>query len=763
MIKLISGMKAIIFLSLVFLFAFSSNALAAQRRAEELNTEGERLLKDGSMKSAFMKFREAADYDSLFAEPRYNLGLIYEKRGDGQTAREEFRAALSLSPQDPRIIKKVNEYIFRDVEAFLDSEDFEKATALIENLLVSEPRNPAFLIAQARVQIHLENWSRSRQILHEVIQLANNFAIPKDDPTIPVAHALYSLASFRDRQYYDAYVNIRRAKVLLGDRPHKLVDAILPEVAGDDNPVVKLWREGDALYDAGKLDKALEAYTKLLELHKPIKEVQDRIDHCNNMMKAAQLIKKGKRLVGNGEWKAAREIYGQIQGLGMDTKQIRETIEYIEKKIYQIEHPQEKVDLSDDTFEKNLQFLQESSLFGQIQDNLFETYQQAQDFYANGEFEQALGLYSSISLEKPDYEDVATKMQLCQQAINKRQTSLYATGVVVLIVLVVGCMLLNTFLRGLPKKRRDDAIRAVESAKSSGNWKKVISQSERLLNYVVNEKEVGKINLGMAQAHFKLGNYEKAVELAQFCLKVDHRNKAARTVLGKCYLERGVISDASIREYKELIQLEPGNLKLLRTLADYYVKKEMIDRDALDVYKRLLRLEPDNARILELIAVSYKEEGRVDAEAMTVYEDVITRDPDNIEFRQVLAAAYFQKELYDESLKECKLILHFDPENKDINKIFQQSYIKIGKLTECIIEYERLLEANSDSKFLKRSLDKLYEMRSLSPDFDNKGNDSDKQQNVGMAGSARAITVCRKCAHLNPATAETCKRCGATL
>jgi len=74
------------------------------------------------------------------------------------------------------------------------------------------------------------------------------------------------------------------------------------------------------------------------------------------------------------------------------------------------------------------------------------------------------------------------------------------------------------------------------------------------------------------------------------------------------------------------------------------------------------------------------------------------------------------------------------------------------------------VEANSDSKFLKRTLDKLYEMRSLSPDFDGKAKESDDQLSSSPAGAAsRAITVCKKCAHLNPATADTCKRCGATL
>lgn len=737
-------------------------SMAAQRKAQDMCDEGISMFESGDMRGAFMKFREAADYDSLFGDPHYYLGLIYEKRADYDSARREFEEAFSSARQDPKIIKKMNEYLFIDFEKLLEINEVGKAQKLLDGILESEPRNGTYMLGQARIQIKAEAWDKAYKVLNELLGLVGNFVIKEDDPCIPRANAFFAMVNFRMQKYYDAYIHIKRA-LTASKTKDTMIDNIALEVGGDGNPLVKLWKEADSLFEANKFAEAKEAYEKVLQIHRTIREVQDKRDRCANVLKAKGLLQKGKKLVDNKEWKLARDVYNEVLALGVETPKINETIEYIDKKIYQMEHPQEKVDLSDSAFEKHLEEMQNSTLFGEVRDNFFEKYQEAQNLYEKGMYEEAKGLFLSIQIEKADYEDVAEKVRLCDRAIEGKQISIYALGGIGLFILIVFISLIRVYMARLPAKRKAEAHKAIEHARENGNFKRVIKESRRLLNMMVTEKEIAKINQGIAQAYYKLDDWDKAIEHAQTTLKIDHRNQAAKTVLAKAFLEKGVTSDLAIREYKNLLPLEPGNMKLLETLADYYVKKEMVDKDAVDVYKKLIKYQPENFKILELIGVSYKEEGRTDAEAIAVYEEILARDPETFEFRHILARAYFNKELYEETIKECKFYLRVEPNDKTMNKLFQSGYIKLNKLTECIIEYERLLETHSDSKYIKRELDKLYEMRSLSgKNIEGGGDGSGGGDGPGFSSGPmmKSISVCPKCAHLNPGGAAACKRCG---
>lgn len=735
-------------------------SMAAQRKAQEMCEEGIKMYEAGDIRGSFMKFREAADYDSLYGDPHYYLGLIYEKRSDYDSARKEFEEAFSSARQDPKIIKKMNEYIFIDFEKLLEADETGKAQKLLDEILENEPRNGTYMLGQARINIKAEAWDKAYKVLNEILGLASSFVIKEDDPCIPRANAYFALVNFRMQKYYDAYIHIKRALTAVKAKD-EVIDNIALEVGGDGNPLVKLWKEADALYDSNKFVEAKAAYEKVLEIHRTIREVQDKRDRCVNVLKAKELLQKGKKLVDSKEWKTAKDVYNEVLALGVETPKINETIEYIDKKIYQIEHPQEKVDLSDAAFEKHLEEMQKSDMFGEVRDNFFEKYQEAQSLYEKGMIEEAKGIFLSIQIEKPDYEDVAEKVRMCDKAMDSKQFSLYALGGIGLFILIVVTSLMKVYFARLPAKRKAEALKAIEHAREGGNFKRVVKESQRVLNMMVTEKEIAKLNQGIAQAYYKLEDWDKAIEHAQTTLKIDHRNQAARTVLAKAFLEKNVTSDLAIREYKNLLPLEPGNMKLLETLAEYYVKKEMVDKDAVDVYKKLFKYQPDNFKILELIGVSYKEEGRTDAEAIAIYEEILSVEPENFEFRHVLARAYFDKELFEETIKECKFYLRVEPNDKTMNKLFQSSYIKLNKLTECIIEYERLLETHSDSKYLKRELDKLYEMRSLSGkavdgDGEGAGGETDGRSGISM----KSISVCPKCAHLNPGGASACKRCG---
>jgi tetratricopeptide (TPR) repeat protein/ribosomal protein L40E len=752
---------------LVFLFSaiflcLPSIAPAAQREAENYNAQGLKFLEQGDIRRAFMEFKKASDYDSLYADPLYYQGIIYEKRGSLEEARQKFEAAIAVSPQDPKIILKINKFIYKDFLQFLDENELEKAEKIIDVLLNSEPRNPEYIFGQGRFFIKKENWEAAAKSLYQVIQMGNNYEIPDElKHVLAMSHAYYSLVSFQQKKYYDAYFHIRNAqKKAVKTNPE--IENIMRMVAGDENPVVKLWRDADSLYNEKKYSLALKKYQEVLTYHRAIKEVQDRIEQIEKIFRAVELNNKAEQFYKVSKWEEAKAVYIQIQELGFNEEKIKQRIEELDKRIFQLKNPKIKVDLSDSAFQKNLEFMQQHELFGEIEDNFFDRYSRAQNLYDKEDYAAAMGLYQSIYMDNPDYEDVSVKMKKCQEFLENKKKSNYATIVYAILVLIGVIFLIKLFKKSLPLWHKSRLMKSLEKSREKKNWKKVISICKKLITYTKSEKEVAKINLNISQAFLYDGQYNKALEHAQLVLKCDHRSTAAHSVMAKSFLETNNVSDVAIKEYQNLIKLEPKNMKLLKILTDYYVKRESIDKDALDIYKRLLKYEPDNFKVLELTGVSYKESGRMDAEALRVYEEIIQKDPGNMEFHQTLARAYFEKELFEEAINHSRIYLNHLPENKAVNKIFQQSFIKLKKLTECILEYERIAEKFTESKFLKRTIDKLYEMRSLAGDSGGASKDSSSSANPAMSGQ-KSIFVCSKCACLNSPGAKICKRCQAPL
>lgn len=739
------------------------NVYAAQREAEKFNESGLKYLEKGQLRQAFMQFKKASDYDSLYADPLYYQGIIYEKRENPEEARKKFEAALSLTPQDLKIIKKINEFKYKDFIRALEEDNFSTAQRIIDALLNSAPSSARYLFGQGRLYIRKEEWPAAAKFLYQVIQKGNNYEIKEEDQDVLVmAHAYYSLVSFQNKKYYEAYIHIKRAQKTSKVKNSE-IEKITRMVAGSDNPLVRLWREADELYEKHKYQEALEKYEKVLEYHRSIKEVQDKIETIEKIFKAVELNKKAEQLYRESKWVESKEIYLKMQDLGFSEEKIKLRIQELDKRIYKINHPEKKIDLSDSAFEKDLEIMQKHELFGEIDDNYYERYKRAQELYDSEEYSAAMGIFQSIYVDKPDYEDVSAKMKKCQAFINNKKKSSYANIVYAVIVVFIIFFIINLIKKNLPIWRKKKAMKALEKARAKKNWKKVISICKKLIAYAASEKEIGKINLNIAQAFLNEGQYSKTIEHAQLVLKCDHRSSAGHSVLAKAFLEIGNVSDSAIKEYQTLIKLEPRNNKLLNVLAGYYIKREAIDKDAIDIYKKLLKVEPENFKVLELIGVSYKESSRMDAEALRVYEEIIKKDATNMEFHQTLAHAYFEKELFEESINHSRIFLNTSPENKGINKIFQQSFIKLKKLTECILEYERIAENFSDSKFLKRTIDKLYEMRSLAGDTPQSNNTSGEITEKAQSSGRKSIIVCPKCACLNSPGAKVCKRCQAPI
>ncbi len=86
----------------------------------------------------------------------------------------------------------------------------------------------------------------------------------------------------------------------------------------------------------------------------------------------------------------------------------------------------------------------------------------------------------------------------------------------------------------------------------------------------------------------------------------------------------------------------------------------------------------------------------------------LDRVPSHQEVRQYLAHAYYKDKKYNNSIKQCLIILKKDPNNINTRKLLGDCYIKKELLSKAIKEYEAIFEYRNKDKDVVRTLAELY-------------------------------------------------------
>lgn len=110
-----------------FLFALLINlpAFAINEEAINLYNNGIELTGKEKYKEAAEKFQKALEKDPNFIDAYYNLGILYEFRGDDEKAVNIFSKALRLNPEDYEIMYKLA-VINYNLENFEQAEEYMK-------------------------------------------------------------------------------------------------------------------------------------------------------------------------------------------------------------------------------------------------------------------------------------------------------------------------------------------------------------------------------------------------------------------------------------------------------------------------------------------------------------------------------------------------------------------------------------------------------------------------------------------------------------
>lgn len=165
------------------------------------------------------------------------------------------------------------------------------------------------------------------------------------------------------------------------------------------------------------------------------------------------------------------------------------------------------------------------------------------------------------------------------------------------------------------------------------------------------------------------GSYRDILKDKQQAVALEQENRQVKTE---------DVASRLIREYEARLQVEQGNLKLMRTLAELYTQKNDFDR-ALEYYNAIAQTSGslDSALRKAMAETNIKK-----------FDLALSQlDPQAPDYTEQAAQLKAQRDTY--SLEECKQRAEAYPSDLQIRFELGQLYFQAGKISEAIQEFQK--------------------------------------------------------------------------
>lgn len=314
---------------------FEDNAVATQ--AVQLLQESASLLQQQKFDEAEAKLQESLAINPSEPNAYFNLALVHINRGNWDKVEKNLKKAQELllvyqkaNPGNPALQQQLDAVqreldliplrrLAGEIEAAMDSKDFETALAKLDEMVKLQPTNPSVYYNQALALIQMNRLPEASEKLDKAIELAPDEQALKDlknriGEVVKAQEAAALKAKvatvqtlYQEKKYEEAIAKAKEAM----------------EVVPDDLKTV-LWAQmANAYLALEKYEEAVEAYHKHLDLSgKPVAEGLFEL--------AQQLSRKGKQ-------SEAAAIYQRILEVNPDFPEV-----YYELGMYAFYEQQDK-------------------------------------------------------------------------------------------------------------------------------------------------------------------------------------------------------------------------------------------------------------------------------------------------------------------------------------------------------------------------------------------------------------------------------------
>ena len=182
-----------------------------------------------------------------------------------------------------------------------------------------------------------------------------------------------------------------------------------------------------------------------------------------------------------------------------------------------------------------------------------------------------------------------------------------------------------------------------------------------------------RVYASIADAHFRLGNYERALKYVVESLKLDTNYSSGHLLLGSILAELGDYARA-IRSYKRVLVLDQNNPYAYYNLGLLHYKKEDV-RNAIEYLEKARELNPNDPKIWNNLGVAYYDQSLF-PQAMICYSEALRLDP-NYE------SAARNMILLQQSIPPAPpVVVQASPEKKPAKKKIYRNTVKKKSSTE---------------------------------------------------------------------------------
>jgi len=168
---------------------------------------------------------------------------------------------------------------------------------------------------------------------------------------------------------------------------------------------------------------------------------------------------------------------------------------------------------------------------------------------------------------------------------------------------------------------QNDPLQQALSLHQAGRYADAIQIYESI---IINNPPDPRIYASMADAHYRLGNTERALKYSVEALKLDPNYSSGHLLLGTVLGEMGDMIRA-IRAYEKVIALDQNNPYAYYNLGLLYYKKSDI-RSALEYLERARDLNPNDANIWNNLGVAYYDNNQL-SKASAAYSQALSINP----------------------------------------------------------------------------------------------------------------------------------------
>jgi len=235
--------------------------------ADAYNRLGLLLWEMGEVDAAVDAFNESCRIDAGQYGPLCNLGVALNKQNDFVAAERAFREAALLQSDDPRPLAYAG-------VAYLQNGKWEDASRNLRRALGRTPADPQLQTLLAITELHTRGADVALRRLQSVVREHPDYAPALFNVASLQLHWLQNpVAARRNFELYlgkssgiDVFSAKARAHLqALGDPVEKIGLNIQSPKKANRNAADKLFRKALALHREGKLEDAIDTYTKALE------------------------------------------------------------------------------------------------------------------------------------------------------------------------------------------------------------------------------------------------------------------------------------------------------------------------------------------------------------------------------------------------------------------------------------------------------------------------------------------------------------------